>query len=45
VLLDRTFTRAEAVTGAGAEREVAALSLAFEDALRDLEEAVTRMPN
>ncbi|HUD26064.1 MAG TPA: ABC-type transport auxiliary lipoprotein family protein [Burkholderiaceae bacterium] len=45
VLLDRTFTRTEAVNGAGPEREVAALSLAFEDALRDLEEAVTRMPN
>jgi uncharacterized lipoprotein YmbA len=45
VLLDRTFSRAEAVSGAGAEGEVAALSLAFEDALRDLEEAVTRMPN
>jgi uncharacterized lipoprotein YmbA len=45
VLLDRTFSRAEAVSGTGAEGEVAALSLAFEGALRDLEEAITRMPN
>ncbi len=45
VLLDRTFTRAEPVNGSGAEREVAALSAAFEHVLRDLEAAVTQMPD
>jgi ABC-type uncharacterized transport system auxiliary subunit len=45
VLLDRTFSRAEAVSGSGPEREVAALSLAFEHALHDLEEAVARIPD
>jgi ABC-type uncharacterized transport system auxiliary subunit len=44
VLLDRTFTRVETVKGEGAEREVAALSAAFEDALRDFEDAMPRMP-
>jgi ABC-type uncharacterized transport system auxiliary subunit len=45
VLLDRTFTRAEVVQGSGAEREVAALSLAANDALHDLEDALAQMPN
>ncbi len=44
VVLDHTFTRADAVTGAGAEREVAALSRAFEAALRDFEDALKSMP-
>jgi ABC-type uncharacterized transport system auxiliary subunit len=44
VLLDRTFTRAEPVKGAGAEHEVAALSVAFEGALRDLEDAIAHTP-
>jgi ABC-type uncharacterized transport system auxiliary subunit len=45
VLLDRTFTRAEAVQGVGAEREVAALSLATSGALRDLEGALAELSN
>ena len=45
ILLDRTFTRAEVVQGSGAEREVAALSLAANDALHDLEDALAQMPN
>jgi len=44
VLLDRTFERSAPVKGAGAEHEVAALSLAFEDSLRGLQDAVARMP-
>lgn len=45
VLLDRTFARTERVQGSGAEREVAALSLAAADVLHDLEDALARMPN
>jgi uncharacterized lipoprotein YmbA len=45
VLLDRTFARAEAIRGGSPEEEVAALSLAATGALRDLEEALTQMPN
>ena len=44
VLLDRTFSHAEAVKAAGAEGEVAAMSLAARDALRDLEDALAQMP-
>jgi ABC-type uncharacterized transport system auxiliary subunit len=44
VLLDRTFTHAEPVRGSGAEHEVAALSLAASDALRDLESALALLP-
>jgi ABC-type uncharacterized transport system auxiliary subunit len=45
VLLDRTFSRAEPVTGTGAEREVAALSLAAADVLRDFEDVLSQLPN
>jgi ABC-type uncharacterized transport system auxiliary subunit len=45
VLLDRTITREEAVKGSGAESEVAALSMAAEDALRDLEDALAQLRN
>lgn len=44
VLLDRTFTRTEAVNGPGAESEVAAMSLAAQDVLRDFEDALVRIP-
>jgi hypothetical protein len=44
VLLDRTFTGAEAVKGAGAESEVAAMSLAAHDVLRDFEAALVATP-
>jgi ABC-type uncharacterized transport system auxiliary subunit len=44
VLLDRTFTRAEAVQGPGAESEVAAMSRAARAVLRDFEDALARMP-
>jgi len=44
VLLDRTFTGVEAVKGAGAESEVAAMSLAAQDVLRDFEDALVAMP-
>lgn len=45
VLLDRTFDRAEPVKGTGAEREVAALSLATADVLRDFEDALSQVRN
>ena len=44
VLLDRTFTRAEPVSGSGAEGEVAALSRAAGQVLRDLESALAQLP-
>jgi ABC-type uncharacterized transport system auxiliary subunit len=44
VLLDRTFTRDEAVKGSGPEGEVAALSRAAEDVLRDFEDALAQIP-
>jgi len=40
VLLDRTFTRAEAIQGKGAESEVAALSLAAAHVMRDFANAL-----
>jgi ABC-type uncharacterized transport system auxiliary subunit len=45
VLLDRTFTGAEAVQGASAEQEVAALSLAAEHVLRGFQDALSQMSN
>ena len=45
VLLDRTFTHEEAVKGSGAEGEVAALSLAAQDVLREFEAAVSQVAN
>ena len=45
VLMDRTFSREEAVKGSGAESEVAALSLATRDVLRDFEAALSQVGN
>jgi ABC-type uncharacterized transport system auxiliary subunit len=45
VLLDRTFTREEPVKGSGAEGEVAALSLATQDVLREFEAALSQVDN
>jgi ABC-type uncharacterized transport system auxiliary subunit len=45
VLLDHTFTHEEAVKGSGAESEVAALSLAAKDVLRDFEVALSQAAN
>jgi uncharacterized lipoprotein YmbA len=45
VVLDRTFSHTEPVGGAGAESEVAALSRAANDVMRDLEGALAQLPD